>query len=285
MITTTELKKAAATEGIPFHSTEKDYVIGWALWGIANHPTLSTSFVFKGGTALRKCYFRAYRFSEDLDFTVQGAALDRERLEDDLKACARAVSKASGIEMSLVGLKQTRDEENEEALKGSLAYVGPSKQVTIRPALKLDLTYYEKVLEVPSLRPIIQGYSDAEAAKIQVYTLEEIIAEKLRSMLQQLKRVARPRDWYDVWYLLTNQPQDWMRLGKLFRAKCAFKQVPFQSTEDFFDTGLLEKISGAWRRSLEHQLKDVPPFEQVRRELEPLLEPLNSNSPHSSGGR
>lgn len=278
MITTMELKKAAAEEGIPFHSTEKDYVLGWALWGIANHPTLSKEFVFKGGTALRKCYFKNYRFSEDLDFTVQGAALNKGRLEEDLKACATAISKASGIEMSLAGLTQTRDEEGEEALKGKLAYVGPSKQVTTKPTIKLDLTYYEKVLEGPLLRPIIQSYSDAEAAKIQVYRLEEIVAEKMRSMLQQLKRIARPRDWYDVWYLLTNQSQDWMRLKALFREKCAFKQVSFQNTEDFFERALLEKVSGAWKASLEHQLKNVPPFEQVRGELELLLEPLNSYS-------
>ena len=49
---------------------EKDYVIGWVLWGIGSDPSLSTSWVFKGGTCLRKCYVETYRFSEDLDFTV-----------------------------------------------------------------------------------------------------------------------------------------------------------------------------------------------------------------------
>lgn len=49
---------------------EKDYVLGWVLWGIAEHPRLGNAWVFKGGTCLKKCYIETYRFSEDLDFTV-----------------------------------------------------------------------------------------------------------------------------------------------------------------------------------------------------------------------
>ena len=53
---------------------EKDYVLGWFLWAIGADPMLSTSWVFKGGTCLKKCYFETYSFSEDLDFTVRDEA-------------------------------------------------------------------------------------------------------------------------------------------------------------------------------------------------------------------
>ena len=49
---------------------EKDYVLGWMLAAIAQQPELTDTWVFKGGTCLRKCYYETYRFSEDLDFTV-----------------------------------------------------------------------------------------------------------------------------------------------------------------------------------------------------------------------
>ena len=49
---------------------EKDYVLGWVLWGIGSDERLSATWVFKGGTCLKKCYIETYRFSEDLDFTV-----------------------------------------------------------------------------------------------------------------------------------------------------------------------------------------------------------------------
>jgi predicted nucleotidyltransferase component of viral defense system len=49
---------------------EKDYVLGWVLWGIGTDEVLSRTWVFKGGTCLKKCYLETYRFPEDLDFTI-----------------------------------------------------------------------------------------------------------------------------------------------------------------------------------------------------------------------
>jgi hypothetical protein len=40
------------------------------LVGLFEHPLLKSGLIFKGGTALKKCYFGEYRFSEDLDFSV-----------------------------------------------------------------------------------------------------------------------------------------------------------------------------------------------------------------------
>jgi hypothetical protein len=49
---------------------EKDYALGWLLAGIAADPDLKDTWIFKGGTALRKCYLETYRLSEDLDFSL-----------------------------------------------------------------------------------------------------------------------------------------------------------------------------------------------------------------------
>jgi predicted nucleotidyltransferase component of viral defense system len=42
---------------------EKDYVLGWVLAAIAAEPALVDTWIFKGGTCLRKCYYETYRFS------------------------------------------------------------------------------------------------------------------------------------------------------------------------------------------------------------------------------
>jgi predicted nucleotidyltransferase component of viral defense system len=49
----------------------RDYFLGWVLAGISAHQEFSESWIFKGGTCLKKCYFETYRFSEDLDFTLR----------------------------------------------------------------------------------------------------------------------------------------------------------------------------------------------------------------------
>lgn len=64
----TRLKKYQAITGMSWEVLEKDYFLSWVLHAITQVPSLS--IVFKGGTALKKCYFGEYRFSEDLDFTA-----------------------------------------------------------------------------------------------------------------------------------------------------------------------------------------------------------------------
>jgi predicted nucleotidyltransferase component of viral defense system len=70
VITRRELELLRAEWSLDLGVIEKDYVLGWLLAGIAHHPALARTWVFKGGTCLRKCYYETFRFSEDLDFTI-----------------------------------------------------------------------------------------------------------------------------------------------------------------------------------------------------------------------
>ncbi|MFQ6092333.1 MAG: nucleotidyl transferase AbiEii/AbiGii toxin family protein [bacterium] len=65
MIDKRELLEKSRDRNLPLAMVEKDYVLGWLLFGFSDVPAL----VFKGGTALSKIYFpRTWRLSEDLDF-------------------------------------------------------------------------------------------------------------------------------------------------------------------------------------------------------------------------
>ena len=44
---------------------EKDYVLGWMLAAIAQQPEFANTWVFEGGTCLRKCSYETYQFSEE----------------------------------------------------------------------------------------------------------------------------------------------------------------------------------------------------------------------------
>jgi len=56
MIPAREILNLRAEWSLDVGVIEKDYVLGWLLAGITNHPKLSPTWVFKGGTCLRKCY-------------------------------------------------------------------------------------------------------------------------------------------------------------------------------------------------------------------------------------
>jgi hypothetical protein len=54
---------------LPEAVLERDYCLAWFLVALSRTP-LRRRLAFKGGTAIKRCYFGDYRFSEDLDFTL-----------------------------------------------------------------------------------------------------------------------------------------------------------------------------------------------------------------------
>ena len=75
----TRLEDIRRRLGIRWEVLERDYLLSWVLAGIDAVPELRRSLVFKGGTALKKCYFGDYRFSEDLDFSGREGVPHRRR--------------------------------------------------------------------------------------------------------------------------------------------------------------------------------------------------------------
>src|SRR5690242_10904285 len=78
---------------IPENVLERDYCIAWFLVGLARTP-LRNKLAFKGGTALRRCHYPQYRFSEDLDFTLL-EPLSFEELKRELELVYTEVKQAS----------------------------------------------------------------------------------------------------------------------------------------------------------------------------------------------
>jgi predicted nucleotidyltransferase component of viral defense system len=70
MISPEDVQELVGEWGLRDYVVEKDYVIGWLLWGIGSEDRLKDAWIFKGGTCLKKCFIETWRFSEDLDFTV-----------------------------------------------------------------------------------------------------------------------------------------------------------------------------------------------------------------------
>jgi len=54
MIDVLELRERGREWSLREDVVEKDYVLGWLLWGIASEPALTNTWVFKGGTCLKK---------------------------------------------------------------------------------------------------------------------------------------------------------------------------------------------------------------------------------------
>jgi predicted nucleotidyltransferase component of viral defense system len=277
MIPLAELKIKSEQSKIDISVLERDYVISWVLKGVFDDVLLKEGLVFKGGTALRKVYFPDYRFSEDLDFTTikPFTELGERQIRESLKDMCTKVYTQSGIELTLADFRQTRDELGEEAFLGKIQYVGPrGHRVGSPPRVKLDITFYEQVILPPNGSPLIHSYSDAVDCQVVIttYKLEEIVAEKLRSILQR----QRSRDIYDLWYLLKFHKGRLSTsvIQEVFQKKCTYKKVRSQSTDDFFKPEVVESHKHAWEPSMKRQVIDPPSFSEVERDLRVLLDEL-----------
>lgn len=227
MIDKQEILTYAAKYSLSANTIEKDYVINWILAGIVNSKILREKWIFKGGTCLKKCYFEAYRFSEDLDFTIiEASHINRSFLTTEFRNVSNWIYEESGIEIPVdhMQFEEYKNPRGNISIAGKLAYKGPLQRRAHMSTIKLDLTNDELMVRQPTWRNVHHPYSDlhAEQLKILTYSIEEIFAEKLRALVERM----RPRDLYDVIHL--HQDKRWSPNHKIvldvLTKKCQFKK-------------------------------------------------------------
>jgi predicted nucleotidyltransferase component of viral defense system len=277
MIGRTEVLGLASELGLQARVVEKDYVLGWVLAGIARDEELARTWLFKGGTCLKKCFFETYRFSEDLDFTVtEPAQLDRDFLISRFKALGAWLYDTTGIELpaELLRFDVYDLKTGGRAGEGRLAYRGPiAPRGGDLPRIKLDLTADEHVVLPSVIRPVMHPYSDAPAYGIaaRCYAFEELFGEKVRALAQR----ARPRDLYDVINLFRHG--DFRTAAAVIRdivaQKCSFKKIAFPSLESL--APMQPELVGEWGNMLGHQLPLLPSVDLFWGELPVFFRWLN----------
>lgn len=283
------LEDARKDTGLPWEIIERDYILSWVLAGIAVNGKLHNGLIFKGGTALKKCYFGKYRFSEDLDFTAKEGGPRKDQLEEEIqRACELATELAQNFSpLELKAERYTEKEPHPSAqeafyIRGKLPW---HRQFLVR--VMIEITIDEPVKIEPIKRQIIHGYEEMISQEVYVYTLEEIVAEKMRAILQHLKKLenrgwsrSRARDYYDLWKILNHYP-DKLRteiLPSLFLEKCKVREVEFSGPEKFFDKTLLDYVAKTWEQWLGPLVPELPPFEPVINNLKQKLSDLFKSS-------
>ncbi len=263
MITKRELEQLRTEWSLDLGVIEKDYMLGWLLAGIANHGALSRTWVFKGGTCLRKCYYETFRFSEDLDFTiVDGGPEEPDDLTQIFEEIAEWVREESGIELVVdeKSFRRRKNRRDHPTTQGRVAYRGPNGQSSL-PKVKLDLTSDEILVERPVIRPVGHPYSDSLSTRgVLSYSITELFGEKLRALAER----CRPRDLYDVVHM-HRHPDLIGQSGAVRRVlerKCAHAGIGVPTVETIQASPLRAEIESEWENMLGHQLpKPLPAFE------------------------
>lgn len=262
MIPKREIIDAAAVLGLNPHVIEKDYVLGWLLWGIHGHEAIGESWMFKGGTCLKKCFFETYRFSEDLDFTLtEPSQIHEDFLKTVFAEIGERIYSQTGIELpsDYQRFEAYQNPHGHKCCQGRIGYQGPvSPPGRNMPRIKLDLTADEVVVLPPISAQVFHPYSDAPEGGIIIrsYAYEEVFGEKVRALAER----ARPRDLYDVINLFRNAESrpDAAVLRDVLLQKCEFKGIDLPTFDQLEPHRPL--LESGWAQMLEHQLPALPPI-------------------------
>lgn len=280
----TRLSDETHKTGIGRDIIEKDYVLSWVLAGISEIESLKKHLIFKGGTCLRKCYFGSYRFSEDLDFSAVGDFPKGKELE---QLIAQAVQTAQTQLITLIGNVEIFSERyierqphpfNQEAfiVKFKLPY---QREPLVR--VLIEVTTQEKILSPTHERAIIHGYGEEMSARIQTYSLEEIIAEKCCAILSNTRKIhertwvrSRARDYYDIWCIFKKYERDLALkdLPGLIKAKCDLRGQSYQDAQDFFEELYIKEVQRTWKEWLCPLVQDLPNSNEVIEDLRAVFE-------------
>ena len=247
---------------------ERDYCLAWLL-AVLSQSDLRTFLGFKGGTALKHCYFADYRFSEDLDFTLL-AAIPFEDIRHRLEAVYQGVHDSSGITFAL-----EREDRHSHANSYTfyLRYLGP---LPAGNDVKVDITVRERLAFPIEERRVLRGYpeyTDVPGDRlIRVYSLEEIVAEKTVALADRARN--EPRDLYDFWYLTSSEDFPLNRIPDAIRQKLEFRNKPSRGLE----AAILQKearLRALWSTRLAYQMSTLPRFDEVFRTTRRALRRLN----------
>lgn len=286
----TRLQEARKRLGLPWDVLERDYLLSWMLAGISRVDALRDTLVFKGGTALRKCYFGDYRFSEDLDFTAIGTVPTGAAMESAMQeACAQAVKLLDPYVP--VDIVCERHVEREPHPSGQEAFDIRARfpwhrqpQANVMVEVAMD----EKLLKPSLKRPVLHDYGEPFEVNVMVYSLEEIVAEKLRALLQHLRALerrgwvrSRARDYYDLWRILGEHrgQLDMKGFPAFLRQKCAIRDVTFTGPESFFPPSMLAVVEKTWDQWLGPLVPNLPPYTTLIEALRPQVAALLSPGP------
>ena len=249
---------------LPEAVLERDYCLAWFLVGLSQ-SRLSELLIFKGGTALKRCHFGDYRFSEDLDFTLARPAQFAE-IREGLEEVFERVAQASGIRFAF---EREDRQRHVNSYTFYLTYQGPLPNPN---SVKVDITIAEVLCFPVEQRPVLRAYQEfedlLEDRAIAVYGLNEIATEKVVALSDPARN--EPRDLYDLWFLTVEAELEFSRLVDAIAEKLCFRQKDIAGLED----RILKKerrLKALWSGRLGHQIETLPEFDgvfrAVRREL------------------
>lgn len=266
------LLNQAKKEGQPYNQIFQYYLIERFLYRLSISQ-YSDQFILKGAMAiilLDAAFPRATRDIDFLGFT-----------NGSFSSVENAIKFICAINAEDDGLVFIPESVSSSPIKINEKYPGVRLNFRVNfgksaHSMQIDVGMADKLY--PAARnetyPTRIGYKDF---MIKVYAPEQMIAEKVQTLIQKGQINSRMKDIFDIWWLASSTKFQGRILAKSIKNVFAIRQTPIPNELEFFKKDYYsQRQSFAWQSMLKKVASDInfPSLQEVLEKLIPFLMPL-----------
>ncbi|WP_291820856.1 nucleotidyl transferase AbiEii/AbiGii toxin family protein [Bosea sp. (in: a-proteobacteria)] len=243
------------------------------LHAVARTPELRDALYLKGGI-LMSAFYGSSRQTGDVDFT---AAVPPEPFASEIRDNLDKAMSSAAVDLGYLDLLMRVQKISREPGKTFETAQGSALQMTIGIAEKgtgaakwfdkgqasevlgVDISFKEPVINVQVLEV---GHTEGT---VHAYSLEELIAEKLRALVQQvIRKRQRRQDVYDIAWLIQHVPLDddaRARVLDAFLKKSGARDVAVD--RNTFEDPEIKRLAQANWHTMEVEIGTLPDFDEM----------------------
>ena len=156
------------------------------------------NFILKGGLLLSAMFGIGNRMTKDMDATITGIDVSKDKMLKVLNEIL-SINLKDGVKFDVVDITDIREDDE----YGGNKYHIVGKLQSLKVNLEIDISTGDKVTprELKYKYPLI--FED-RTIMISSYNIETILAEKIETVLRRGVFNSRMKDFYDIYYFLTN---------------------------------------------------------------------------------
>jgi predicted nucleotidyltransferase component of viral defense system len=236
-------------------------------------PNLKNTLILKGGAAMALA-FKSNRQTSDIDFT---STVEPHGFAENIRAELDPLFPRAAIQLGHLDLicrvqtvKKFPKPLNFEghAFPALLVRIGSAKRGT-KEEQKLADGIASRVLDIEiSFRDQVYAYQELNligaGVAVRAFTMHELIAEKMRALLQQpIRKRYRRQDVYDIAYLIDDHDfsgADKAAILATLIEKCRSRGI--EAKQESVDDPEIKRRAAADWDTMALEVRDLPPFEE-----------------------
>lgn len=160
------------------------------------------NFILKGGLLLSAMFGVDNRTTKDMDTTITGIDVSKEKMIKVLNEIL-SMNLQDGVKFDVIDITDIREDDE----YGGNKYHIIGRLESLKVNLEIDISTGDKITpkELKFEYPLM--FED-RFILISSYNVESIVSEKIETILRRGKFNSRMKDYYDIYYFLTNLKND-----------------------------------------------------------------------------